>query len=245
MSATVFSRLKQILRSRGLTYADLALRLNLSEVSIKRTFASGDCKLSRLKAICRALDLDLHGLLEAESEAIAVAKLLPLPAAEALAVDRSLLSVFILLLNGYSPEHLSDIYNLSSSELYLYLRELEELELLKLGAGMEVQLRVTPPVDFLGHPALAKQVKQLNLDFLDWVFQRKDEPGYLFETSSRHLTDESIAIMRDELRELGARFRRLAHRDALLAPRHQLHGVKFIGVFGSVPFDRLLQVQKR
>lgn len=245
MSTGVFTRLKEVLKSRGLTYADLAQRLNLSEISIKRTFASGDCKLSRLKAICRALDLDLHGLLEAESEAVAVAKMLPLAAADALAADRSLLSVFILLLNGYSPEHLRDIYQLSAEELYLYLRALEGLELLKLGAGLEVQLRISSPVDFLGHPALAKEIKQLNLDFLDWVFERKGEPGYLFETSSRHLTDDSIAIFQQELRELGIKFRKLAHRDALLAPRRQLRGVKFTGLFGPVPFDQLLQVQKR
>ncbi len=244
MSQGVFPRLKQILKSRNLSYAELAQRLNLSEISIKRIFASGDCKLSRLKAICRALDLDLHNLLEAESEAVAVPRMLPLPAAEALAANRSLLSVFILLLNGYSPEHLGDIYQLSHEQLYLYLRALEDLELLELGAGLEVQLRVSAPVDFLGHPKLAREVKQLNLDFLDWVFERKDEPGYLFETSSRHLTEESMAIIQQELRELGAKFRKLAHRDALLAPRRQLRGVKFTGFFGPVPFDQLLQVQK-
>lgn len=245
MSTGVFARLKQVLKSRGLTYADLADRLNLSEVSVKRIFASGDCKLSRLKSICRALDLDLHSLLEAESEAVAVPKMLPVAAAEALAADRSLLSVFILLLNGYSPEHLADIYKLSSEELHLYLRTLEKLELLQLGAGAEVRLKVAAPVDFLGHPALAREVKQLNLNFLEWVFERKEEPGYVFETSSRHLTDESIAIVQQELRELVARFRKLAHRDTLLAPRRQLRGVKLTGLFGPVPFDRLLKVEKR
>lgn len=244
MSAGVFPRLKQVLKSRDLTYADLAQRLNLSEVSIKRTFASGDCKLSRLKAICRALDLDLHSLLEAESEAVAVPKMLPLAAAKALSEDPSLLSVFILLLNDYSPAHLCDIYQLSHEELYRYLRALEDLELLKLGVGLEVQLKVSAPVDFLAHPALAKEIKQLNLDFLEWVFERKEEPNYLFETSSRHLSDESIAIIRQDLREVVAKFRKLAHRDALLAPRRSLRGVKFTGLFGPVPFDRLLKVQK-
>jgi len=45
----IVAELKRALRARGLTYAQVAKHLQLSEASVKRLFAAGDLSLERLK----------------------------------------------------------------------------------------------------------------------------------------------------------------------------------------------------
>src|SRR5215216_119030 len=52
--------LKKSVRARGLTYAELARRLRLSEASIKRMFSRGTFTLARIEEVLAAVDLDLY-----------------------------------------------------------------------------------------------------------------------------------------------------------------------------------------
>ena len=62
-TADLVAALKTELKASGLTYAALAERLGVAESSVKRMFsARGDMPLSRIDAICRALNLDFADL---------------------------------------------------------------------------------------------------------------------------------------------------------------------------------------
>jgi len=52
--------LKRSVRARGLTYAELARRLQLSEASVKRMFSRGTFTLARIEEVLAAVDLDLY-----------------------------------------------------------------------------------------------------------------------------------------------------------------------------------------
>ena len=54
----LFSTLKQVLKSQGLRYRDLAELMDTSEPTIKRLFKEQDCKLSRLMDICKAIGVN-------------------------------------------------------------------------------------------------------------------------------------------------------------------------------------------
>jgi len=56
--------LKKILKDRGITYAELAGRLNMSEANIKKIMIAKDCSLRRLNQICEAIELPLLDLLD-------------------------------------------------------------------------------------------------------------------------------------------------------------------------------------
>src|SRR5271169_4269690 len=69
----LISALKQVLKSRGVTYAEIARRLGTSEATIKRVFAQGSFTLERLDRICDALGIeitDLAKMVEHESERV-------------------------------------------------------------------------------------------------------------------------------------------------------------------------------
>ena len=52
--------LKRSVRARGLTYAELARRLRLSEASVKRMFSRGSFTLARVEEVLAAVDLELY-----------------------------------------------------------------------------------------------------------------------------------------------------------------------------------------
>ena len=64
MSTTqdLVSALKSELRAAGVTYADLADALGMSESSVKRVFAKSDMPLSRIDEMLRVLKMDFAEL---------------------------------------------------------------------------------------------------------------------------------------------------------------------------------------
>lgn len=240
MSDQLFNRLKSILRARDITYADVADRMGVSEVTIKRTFAEKDCKLSRLSAICRAVGIDLHELIEMESQSLPVPTPLKQEQSKALADHPALFSVFMMVLNHYRKDQLKRVFGLSEERLYRYLRELEALRLVRVDpVSGEASLTVPVPVEFVGDPQLANEVRRINEAFVTWVFEHKTERDYAFETLSRQMTRESADIIMKDLEDIAERMQRLAQRDSLMAPKDQLQGFKFTGAFGPVPYNRL------
>ena len=67
--ARIIISLKAVMKSRQITYRDLARRIRLSEASIKRIFSRGTLTLTRLDEICQALEVSLSEVVRLASEA--------------------------------------------------------------------------------------------------------------------------------------------------------------------------------
>lgn len=243
MSKELFTRLKTALKARGLTYASLAERLEVSEITIKRIFAEQDCKLSRLNAICRVAGIQLHDLIEATAQSPMPANQLSGEQSHALSANRSLLSVFLLLLNRYEPARIQTIYQLSDQILYQYLRSLEQLQLIQLVDNHNVKLLIEPPVDFLADKSLDQEICKINADFLTWVFNHRHRNGYQLESVSRHMSRASAEEIHQDIAELNDKIKYLARRDHMLMPEMELTGYKLSCAFGLTPFDQLFSVR--
>ena len=61
-SSFLFEAIKAHLRSRSLTYAELADGLHVSEGTIKRIFSTRRCSTAQIDAMCEYLQLDLTDL---------------------------------------------------------------------------------------------------------------------------------------------------------------------------------------
>ena len=64
----LLAELKRELRSRGLTYRDVAEVLGISEPSVKRVFATGRFTVDRLAQVAGMLGLSLAELMQAADE---------------------------------------------------------------------------------------------------------------------------------------------------------------------------------
>ncbi len=141
-SEQIVAATKRALRRQGLTYADVAHSLGLSEASVKRLFARGGFSLERLEAIADLLGCELSELMKAADTDAGLPDRLSHDQ-EAYLVERpKLFLTFYLLLNGYDLPRITREYRIDHPEGILLLRELERLDLIEHQPGDEVRLRV-------------------------------------------------------------------------------------------------------
>jgi DNA-binding Xre family transcriptional regulator len=67
--------IKAALRTRKLTYRELAMRIGISEATIKRDMSRGHFSLRRLDQICSAMELTLADLIQPPEDLALVTQL--------------------------------------------------------------------------------------------------------------------------------------------------------------------------
>lgn len=211
--------LKQVLKQRGLRYADLARGLGLSEPTVKRMLSTGRIDLPRLERICALLEVDLHELTRLALGTRERRRYLDLAQEEALAADPRLLLVFHLLCNDWAVDGIREEFGLDGPAATLLLATLDRLRLVELLPGDRVRLRV--PRDFEWRedgPVRRRHVQGATGEFLRAAFDGRDA---LLVMEVRELADSSIAVLRRKLEQLAAEFREMAAVDAGLPPERR------------------------
>jgi transcriptional regulator with XRE-family HTH domain len=211
--------LKKALRARGVTYAELARRLGLSEASVKRMFSRGSFTLARIEQILRALELELYDVARMSRGEPRGPAELTLEQEAALARDERLLSVFWLLLNDWRFDDVLQQFSISRSELTLAFARLSRAGLIDWGPGERARLRV--PRDFqwrAGGPVKRAYGARVMTEFLKGRF---DGPLEMLRFEAKELSAESAAVMRRKLERLVAEFNELAEVDASLPARRR------------------------
>jgi hypothetical protein len=211
--------LKKSVRARGLTYAELARRLQLSEASVKRMFSRGTFTLARIEGVLAAVDLDLYDVARMTRGGNGDAQLTH-EQELGLARDERLLAVFWLLLNGWSFEEILEGFTFTRTELTVAFARLEKLKLIEWGPGERARLRV--PRDFAwraGGPAKKAYARRAMAEFLHARF---DAPLELIRFEPRELSLESAAALKRKLERLLAEFNEMAEADSSLPSRRRV-----------------------
>jgi len=206
--------LKRSVRARGLTYAELARRLRISEASVKRMFSRGSFTLARVEEVLAAVDLDLYEVARMCRGGGAGPAQLTHEQELGLAGDERLLAVFWLLLNGWSFEEILEGYAVTRTELTIAFARLEKLKLIEWGPRERARLLV--PRDFLwraGGPAKKAYARRAMAEFLQ---ERFDGPLELIRFEPRELSAESAATLKRKLEQLLAEFGEMAEADSAL-----------------------------
>ena len=134
--------MKRGLRREGITYAQLAQRLQLSEASIKRLFSRGRFTLQQVLAVCEAIGTDLAELGRSAQNRAEAIRQLSVAQERALAGDPRLLLLFHLLMAGWSLADIGREYALQGTERTLLLARLERLGQIELLPRDRVRLRI-------------------------------------------------------------------------------------------------------
>ncbi|MEH0166565.1 helix-turn-helix domain-containing protein [Paucibacter sp. JuS9] len=130
---TLVELIKAELKTAGLSYAQLAAELGLSESSVKRMFASGgEMPLSRVDEICRALKTDFAELSRKVAAAEPLRRELTLAQEKAVVADPRLLLLAICCLSQWSLEQVVASYAISEAEATRYLAQLDRLGVIEL-----------------------------------------------------------------------------------------------------------------
>ena len=139
----IVAELKRALRARGLTYADVARHLELSEASVKRLFAAGDFSLDRLDRICELAGLELSELVEQMQQQATPVNQLTLAQEQEVVADSKLFLMTWLVLNRWQLDDIVRTYDFTQREALRYLIKLDRLRIIELQPGNRTRVLVS------------------------------------------------------------------------------------------------------
>lgn len=134
--------LKAELKAKGLTYKDLADKLQISEPSVKRLFADESFSLERFAKACEAIGTSIAEILRnlQQNEDREAADLTP-EQEELLAADSTLFLAFHRLLNGSSVEQTSEQLKIDSAQMTRLLVALDKMGVIELHPNNSIRFK--------------------------------------------------------------------------------------------------------
>ncbi|CAN5205921.1 helix-turn-helix transcriptional regulator [soil metagenome] len=140
---TLIDVIKAELKTRGLSYADVAHELQLSESSVKRMFAKdGEMPLSRVDELCRVLKTEFAELARQVAERQPLRRELSLAQEKAVVANAKLLLMAICCLSQWTFDQVVATYRLTDAEATRYLAELDRLGIIELRPLNRYKLQV-------------------------------------------------------------------------------------------------------
>jgi DNA-binding Xre family transcriptional regulator len=213
-TARIVATLKKLLRSRGMTYADLARKLALSEASVKRLFSRATLTLARLESICTALDVDFLELARLARGHGEATREMTRAQEAGLAADPRLLAAFYLVFNGWTFDEIVERYMVTAAQCTGWMVRLDRLAVIEFMPGNRIRVRVPRHTRLSPDGPIRRRYGAAAVaDFLAPRFA--DVDGYFaFEFSD--LSRASRELLQRRLERLVAEFNELAELDAPL-----------------------------
>jgi DNA-binding Xre family transcriptional regulator len=228
-SAAIIQVLKRSLKTRGLTYRDLAKRVGLSEASIKRVFASETFTLQRLEEICTSIGLSITEVVRIAAESQETpSKFLTIDQEQLLADSPRLLACFYLLLNGRSSAEIIERMALSERELRKFYVMLDNAKLIELLPKLKARLRVGPVITWrTDGPMYRVYERRVKAEFLQSEFKG---PLEALHFRSAEISEASAKVLARKLEHLEKDFVEMATLDVGL-PAAQKQNVALLVAF--------------
>ena len=217
--------LKRRLKAHGVTYAQVATRMRLSEASIKRMFARGDFTLQRLEEVCRIVGMDFAELGRALSEEEAGATHLSVVQEQDIISDPKLFLVALCAVGNWTLDQIVDTYAISRTECVGYLAHLDKLRIIELMPDNRIRPLIGRTLSWLPDGPFQRYFRsRIEAEYLSSSFDRSDE---LFLFLNGMLSTKSTAELIAQLRKLATDFAEM-HRDDLGLPLRQRHGTSVL-----------------
>ena len=211
--------LKRALKANGLTYANVARGLGLSEPTVKRMFSKRVLTVQRLEAVCQLMDMpltDLLRLLEGTQQRVSR---LSWEQEEELARNDRLLLVAVCVNDHWTFEEIVKYYDISETEC------IRLLGLIELLPHNRIKRLVTPDFRWMPDGPIERYFEEKVLsEFLQDKFR---EDGMLRLYLRGTLSKVSTAFLVRKLERLAADFQGL-QRDDVTLPLSQRHNVGLV-----------------
>lgn len=218
----LISTIKKKLKSQGITYRDLAQKLDLSEPSIKRILTSGRLTIDRLMQISNLLGYTLAELAkEATSEQPRLRTLTEKQEREIVSKPQ-LLIVAVCALNHWTTDEIVEYYQLTQAACIKYLLQLDKLRIIDLLPNNRIRINVARDFDWLPFGPIKQYFQSRGIhDFLKSNFTQEDETMAFVHGM---FSDHARSQMQDELRRLRQKFAEL-HEASLTVPLGKRSGI--------------------
>ena len=209
----LLAALKSLLKACGITYEALGAELGLSEPSIKRVLAGHTMTLARLNRILEVLGADLFELARIARRERTLPREPSLQQEEALAKDARLPTVFHLL-NEWTAVEISGEFALAGPELVRRLTRLARIDLIDLGPGERLRLKVARNLQWRRNGPVRRACEAKVLQ--EFLLNGLGAPDLHLRFEVREVSRASLALMQRRLDRLAAEFNETAELEATL-----------------------------
>jgi DNA-binding Xre family transcriptional regulator len=214
-TAQLIDTLKRMLKSHGLSYADVAKQLSLSQASVKRLFSEQSFSLERLDKVCQMMEIEISDLvMEMSSHLRVMVSEISQEQEQEIADDVALLLVTVCILNRWTMEQLMEYFHFTEHQCIQHLAVLDRLKLIELLPGNKVKLRIAPNFKWLDNGPIQQFFQQkIAADFFDSNFSKQQEKLIVINGM---LSKAGMAIFQRKLAQLVHEFDELNTDDAAL-----------------------------
>ncbi len=213
-SGAMVDVLKRELKARGITYAQVARHLGMSEASVKRMFSQKNMTLKRIDAVCRAAGIEFSDLARAlNQDEKLVSQLTPEQEKEIVA-HRKLFLVAVCALNHVTFEQITHIYDISKAECTQLLARLDRLGFIELQPNNRIKLLVSRSFSWLPDGPIQRFFNQQAHN--EYFRSRFDRSGEFMIVANGMLSPQSSAAIVTRLKRVVREFSDLHSEDVRL-----------------------------
>ena len=223
-SAFLFEGLKMHLKARGMTYADVAHALKISEATVKRIFAQRNCTLDRLDELCQLVQVDVAELARGMPRESRLINRLSLEQEEELMSEPPLLLMAVSALHQMRVDEMVRLYELDEAQCVRLLLRLERIGILELHENNRIRLRIARTFSWIPDGPIMRYVKSQLPDFFDHAFER---PGELMRMISIRLSAEAQVTLLQQVEQIAREYSEQHNADARL-PLEKRHPVSVL-----------------
>lgn len=224
-TTSLLDTLKRALKGHGITYADVAIQLGLSENSIKRLFAEKSFSLKRLEQVCQLMQMEISDLMHQMEAASQHIDRLTEQQEQKIASDKNLLLTAICVMDKWTFEEIIDTYRISELECVQLLARLDRLKIIQLLPKNRVKLIISKNFQWRSNgPIQAFFQSTVQPDFFNSTFNQAGEK-ILFNNGM--LSEDSNILMMKKLKRLMTEFNELHQSDVSL-PLSERYGTGLV-----------------
>lgn len=224
-ASSLVDSLKRELKARGVTYADLAARIHMSEASVKRMFSQKNFTLQRLDEILQATQIDFRDLTSIAHDDSRLISELSYAQEKEIIGDTRLFVVAVSVLNQLSLAQIVQTYELTEADVVKCLVRLDKIGIIELLPNNRVKLLVARTFRWIPDgPIQAHFREQAYGDFLASQFNGEHE---LLRLVNVMLSKKSIATLLDRMKQVAREFSQQHQEDARL-PFDEKYAVSFL-----------------
>ncbi|QYF96095.1 helix-turn-helix transcriptional regulator [Massilia sp. PAMC28688] len=212
------------MKARGLTYGELAARIDMSEASVKRMFSQKNFTLQRLDEILTASGIEFEELSAAQA-APAMLQHLTLAQEREIIGDPRLLVVAVSAMNHIGFDDIVRYYDMTELEVTKYLLRLDKIGFLELLPNNRVKLLIARTFSWIANGPIQTYFRHEAAG--DYLNSRFDGPDEVLRLVNVMLSKQSSVALLERLKQVAAEFAQ-QHQHEVRLPLEQRHAISFI-----------------
>jgi len=224
-SSRIVATLKRELKSRTMTYRDLAERLDLSESAVKHMFSTANFSLKRLDELCEVLEIDFGALVslsEAQEDRI---ERLPAEFEEEIVSDIRFLLITYCLINYWTFDEIVGRYTIERADAWRFLRRLDQMKIVEVLPGDRVRLLIANNFRWRKNGAMERFFNErVQKDFFQHDFT---VDGSIRIAKNGMLSKKAQGQLREKLKSIGELFDESTWEERKI-PAHERHGTTMV-----------------